>query len=80
MKSIERSHFREILEVAFPSATIPKICTDLKSGDIPEWDSLGNFNLLLVVEEFYNVRFTTDQIAELKSAEQIYNALIEMKA
>ena len=78
MKSIERSDFREILNAAFPSADIPEICSDLKSGDIPEWDSLGNFNLLLAVEEYYEVRFTMDQMAELKSVEQIYNALIEM--
>lgn len=78
MKSIEISDFREILKAAFPSVDIPEICNDLKSGDIPEWDSLGNFNLLLAVEEYYDVRFTMDQMAELKSVEQIYNALIEM--
>ena len=78
MKSIERSDFYEILKAAFPSADIPETCNDLKSGDIPEWDSLGNFNLLLAVEEYYDVRFTIDQMAELKSVEQIYNALIEM--
>jgi len=78
MKSIERSDFHEILNAAFPSADIPEVFSDLKSGDIPEWDSLGNFNLLLAVEEYYEVRFTMDQMAELKSVEQIYNALIEM--
>ena len=78
MKSIEINDLRGVLRAAFPTATLPEICDDLKAGDIPEWDSLGNFSLLLAVEESYNVRFTTDQVAELKSIEQIYQAIQDM--
>ena len=37
----------------------PKFSINLKINDFSDWDSLGNFNLLLNVEEFYNFRFTS---------------------
>ena len=45
------------------------------SGSLAEWDSLANFDFLLLVEERYNVRFTLDEMTELKSLPDIARAL-----
>lgn len=45
-------------------------------GSVPEWDSLGHFNLLLMVEQHYGVRFEPHELAELKSLADIQQTLL----
>ena len=52
-----------------------EFCEELKYEDFNEWDSLGNFNLLLAVEEFYSIRFTMEEITNIRSVEQLIQAL-----
>ena len=40
-------------------------------GDIQEWDSMGNFSLLLNIEKFYKIRFTMEEMSDLKSIKNI---------
>ena len=44
-------------------------------GNIPEWDSLGHFNYLMEIEQEYEIRFTPQEISELKTISKIKNAL-----
>ena len=44
-----------ILNTTFQNSNIPRDCRNLKIDDFDEWDSLGNFNLLLAIEEFYQI-------------------------
>lgn len=71
MKKIENLTFHDILKEVFPSSDIPNFVLDLKIGDIIEWDSIGNFNLLLYLEEFYNIKFSFDEIVHLNSVSTI---------
>ena len=48
-------------------------------GSFPEWDSLGHFNLLLLVEQHYAVRFEPQELAELKSLTDIQQALLRKR-
>ena len=75
MKTIDMKNVESILRDTFPTATLAGALQDLKLGDIDEWDSLGNFNLLLAFEEFYDVRFSMDEMADLKSIARIIDAL-----
>lgn len=68
-------HF--ILKKTFPLAKIPNEIESLKMGDLIEWDSLGNFNLLLEIEQHYGIRFSIDEISEIKSINAINKALAE---
>ena len=68
-----------LLEQTFPNTTIPDVIDELKIGDFDEWDSLGNFNLLLAVEEFFEVRFSVEQMTEIKSIADIKTALTNLK-
>lgn len=67
---------KSVLHDAFPAASFTGIpADDLRPGCIREWDSLGNVNLLLLVEETYGVRFDADQLSDLKSLKAIWAAV-----
>ena len=62
MNSKKNNNIKKILEETFSKSKIPKNITKLKMGDLKEWDSLGNFNLLLAVEDEFNIKFTIKEI------------------
>ena len=69
----------DILKKTFKNSDIPEDITELKMGAIDEWDSLGNFNLILAVESYYKIQFEMDEIEKINSVseieEKINNAL-----
>ena len=71
MKNYSEKDINSILKDVFPAADIPEECKNLKIGDFDEWDSLGNFNFLLSIEEFYDIRFSVEDISEIQSVEQV---------
>ena len=75
--SSEIDVLREILVTIFSNTTIPKDCSKLGIGDLEEWDSLGNFNFLLAVEEKYEIRFDIEEMAAIKSVEDVVNYLAD---
>ena len=50
-----------------------KIIVQLNSKllDYEEWDSIGNFNILLACEEKFNIKFTANEFSKLKSFKEI---------
>ena len=46
-------------------------------GQVKGWDSLGNLNFLLKIEEKFKIRFSIEQMSELKSIEEIKKTLIK---
>ncbi len=75
MKILDLKDIENILYEVFSVKKFPKKIEELKYEDFNEWDSLGNFNLLLAVEEFYNIRFTMEEITNIRSVEQLIQAL-----
>ncbi len=75
--NVELSELRDILVNTFSSSQVPSDISDLKMNDIDEWDSLGNFNLLLAVESFYGVRFDMEAMATIKSVPDLLAHLRE---
>ncbi len=69
-----RPSLRALLQQQFPKAAIPSTGS-LAVGSFPEWDSLGHFNYLMLVEETFDVRFSVDEMGELKGLDQIAAAL-----
>ena len=74
-EKIDLENIRDILKLTFPNAEIKNNIDNLKIGDFKEWDSLGNFNLLLAIEDSYNVRFTPEEIIKINSIGQIHEYL-----
>ena len=46
-------------------------------GSIEQWDSLGHLQLFMTIQEKFNVQFTTEEIIDLSSIEQIADAIKE---
>ena len=66
---------REILQEVFPEDKIPDDIDDLKIGDLPSWDSLGNFNLILAIETELQIRFSMEQIADVDSIKKVLKVI-----
>ena len=63
------------LKKTFTKSKIPKKINNLKLGDLKEWDSLGNFHLLLEIEKTFNCRFGLRVFSEIKSIKDIKKSL-----
>jgi len=44
-------------------------------GDFDEWDSLGNFNLILAIETEFQIQFEMDDLENLTSISEIQKAI-----
>ena len=62
---------RDLLIDTFRNSTIPDDISDLKMGDFDEWDSLGNFNLILAIEQHFNIQFDISEMENLISVRVI---------
>ena len=69
------SDLKGILKKQFPEEKICNSSADLGVGSFLQWDSLGHYNLLLLVEESYGVRFTIEEMSEMKSLSDIAEVL-----
>mgnify|MGYP006000262165 FL=1 len=70
IKEINKKIF-ESLKNTFSKSKIPKNINELKIGDLKEWDSLGNYNLLLEIEKNFKIRFKSTDLTKITSINQI---------
>ena len=52
-----------------------RVDPSLGIGSVKKWDSLGHLKLVMAVEGAFNVRFSTQEIPELKTVEKIQDVL-----
>ena len=57
-----------------------EIKPDTNPEDIENWDSMGHLQLILKIEEVFDVKFPTDSIADLTSVKKIQKKLQELNA
>ncbi len=69
----------KVLLKVFPGLELTGNISELKMGDIPEWDSLGNFNLLMEIENHFEIRFDIDELESLDSIKAIYDSIAKAK-
>ena len=69
------SELGQLLQQQFPDADIPAIEPSLGVGSFPEWDSLGHFNFLLLVESEAGIRFDMDEMSEMKTLAEIIDVI-----
>ena len=43
--------------------------------DVESWDSLKHMNLVVSLEQQFNIEFSTEEIIEMKNLNDIYNIL-----
>ncbi|MDB2390783.1 acyl carrier protein [Alphaproteobacteria bacterium] len=68
-------NLRDILIKTFKNSTVPEEIKDLKMGDFEEWDSLGNFNLILAIETEFQIQFDMEGLEKLTSISEIQKAI-----
>ncbi len=71
----KNKNIKKILQEIFSKSKIPNDISKLKMGDIKEWDSLGNFNLLLAIESEFKIKFSMKEISEIKSIKSLEHYL-----
>lgn len=64
----------KIFTRVFPNAKKKKL-SELVSGKLKGWDSLGHLKLIMAIEKEFMVRFSTEDIPRLTSFELIEQAL-----
>ncbi len=62
--------FRDILE----DPTL-QVTEELSTANCPAWDSVATVQIILATEDEFGVRFTTDEVAHVKSAGDILRLL-----
>ncbi|XMO86153.1 acyl carrier protein [Algibacter sp. AS12] len=66
--------FREVLENEDISLTPETV-----ASDIDEWDSINHIYLVVEIEKYFNIKFTSSQILEWKNVGEIVNSIQEKK-
>lgn len=54
---------------------IESVPPDMSFGDVPQWDSMGHMEVMLLLEQRYGVEINAETIAALTSIPAIYNYL-----
>ena len=65
------SKILKALKKTFRNSKIPKNFQKLKIGDLKEWDSLGNYYLILEIEKIFKKKFSAKVFNEIKSISDI---------
>lgn len=73
MSTIEK--LQSVFQDVFDDPSI-RLTPDLSPATYPDWDSVATVRLILSIESEFGVRFTTDQVAEIKSVQNLL-AVIE---
>jgi len=56
-----------------------RITDELSSGDIPEWDSVGNLVIISTIEQELDVEFPLEVLFDLTSVKAIVDEVIQLK-
>jgi acyl carrier protein len=65
---------QSIFQDVFDDPSI-RLTPELSPATYPDWDSVATVNLVLSVESEFGVRFTTDQVAGIKSVQNLLDVL-----
>jgi acyl carrier protein len=49
-----------------------EISSDSAFGDLPQWDSMGHMEVMILLEEHFGVEINAETISELISVQAIY--------
>ena len=66
---------QKVLNIIKSTFEMEEIQNDVSQDNCVKWDSLNHLNLILELESEFDVSFDPEEIAEIKSANDIVNAL-----
>ena len=59
---------------------IALITNELSSGDIPQWDSVGNLAIISTIEQELNVEFPLEDLFDLTSVQSIVDEVNSLRS
>lgn len=62
-----------VLRNVFPNQT--SFSLDQKKEDINDWDSIAHLSLIVDIEEYFDVKFSREEIQELDSVSKIIDKI-----
>ena len=51
------------------------VTRDLTARKVPQWDSLGHVQLMVLVEQTFGIRFNTDQVGKFRDVGDLVDAI-----
>ena len=75
---MSKKYFKKELLKIFKKELNIKVNLNSKMYDFEKWDSMGNFNILLVVEKLFKIKFTSREFNQIKSFKEILK-IVEKK-
>lgn len=76
---MEIKEFMEKLAEQFDETPAEQFATDTKFRDLEEWSSLMALNVILMVDEEYDITLKGDDILKVQTIEELFN-LVKSKA
>lgn len=73
-----KSQIREIIARVL-NVDLAVVTDQLSSGDIPEWDSVGNLAIISTIEQELDVEFPLEDLFDLTSVQSIVDEVIRLK-
>lgn len=74
-----RKKLYKILQQVDLRIKIKNYNNDLQVGDIKYWDSLSHLNFLIAIEDKFKIRFSAEEMTNIKSISDIEKSLIRKK-
>lgn len=71
----QKNFLSEELKKIFKKELNIKVNLSSKYLDFKEWDSIGNFNILLASEEKFKIKFSTNEFGKLNSFKEILDVI-----
>ena len=70
MSKLIKSRIREIMAIVF-KVDVAEITDDLSAVNFERWDSLAHMNLLVALEEEFDIRFPDEMLGDLASVKLV---------
>jgi acyl carrier protein len=51
------------------------VTRDLTAAKVPQWDSLGHVQLMVLVEQTFGIRFNADQVGKFRNLGDLLDAI-----
>ena len=73
------THVKEIIARVL-NVDIALITNELSSGDIPQWDSVGNLAIISTIEQELDVEFPLEDLFDLTSVQSIVDEVNSLRS
>ena len=70
-----KNKIKHVMSLVF-KVDISELPDNCSFGDFVRWDSLGHMNLIVALEEVFNITFSDDDVLDMLNIDLIYNIIL----